>query len=54
MKVIGNDIDLVIDGGETQGGIASTVLNVTVQPPEILREGMISRDLLISFLSAID
>jgi len=53
MKAIGNDIDLVIDGGETQGGKASTVLNVTVQPPKILREGMVSRDLLMPFLSAI-
>ena len=53
MKAIGDDIDLVIDGGETPGGKASTVLDVTVQPPEILREGMISRDLLLPFLSAV-
>jgi L-threonylcarbamoyladenylate synthase len=54
VKALGNDIDLVIDGGETQGGKVSTVLNVTVQPPEVLREGMVSRDRLISFLSVID
>jgi L-threonylcarbamoyladenylate synthase len=53
VKALGNDIDLVIDGGETQGGKVSTVLNVTVQPPEVLREGMVSRDLLMSFLSGI-
>jgi len=53
VKAIGNDIDLVIDGGETQGGNVSTVLNVTVQPPEVLREGMVGRDLLMSFLSGI-
>jgi L-threonylcarbamoyladenylate synthase len=53
VKAIGNDIDLVIDGGETQGGNVSTVLNVTVQPPEVLREGMVSRDLLMTFLSGI-
>ena len=53
VKAIGNDIDLVIDGGETQGENVSTVLNVTVQPPEVLREGMVSRDLLMTFLSGI-
>ena len=53
VKAIGNDIDLVIDGGETQGGNVSTVLNVTVQPPEVLRDGMVSRDLLLPFLSAV-
>ena len=52
IKAIGDDIDLVIDSGETQGGKPSTVLKVTVQPPEILREGMVSRDLLMPFLSA--
>jgi L-threonylcarbamoyladenylate synthase len=54
MNALGDGIDLVIDGGETPGGKASTVLDVTVQPPEILREGMISRDLLLPFLSAVD
>ncbi len=50
VKAIGHEIDFVIDGGETQGGKASTVLDVTVQPPQILREGMISRGLLRPFL----
>jgi L-threonylcarbamoyladenylate synthase len=54
MKTIGNEIDLVIDGGETQGGKGSTVLNITVQPPEILREGIVSRELLMPFLSGTD
>ena len=54
MEALGQDIDLVIDGGETQGGNPSTVLDITVQPPEILREGMVSRDLLMPFLRGID
>ena len=37
------DIDLIIDGGETTGGIGSTILDVTVDPPQILRNGMIQR-----------
>jgi L-threonylcarbamoyladenylate synthase len=35
---------LILDGGETQGGLGSTILDVTVNPPRILREGMISAD----------
>jgi L-threonylcarbamoyladenylate synthase len=53
MNALADDIDLVIDGGETSGGKASTVLDVTVQPPEILREGMISRELLLPFLRTV-
>jgi L-threonylcarbamoyladenylate synthase len=54
MKALGHDVDLVIDGGEAQGGKPSTVLDITVQPPEILREGMVSRELLMPFLGGID
>ncbi len=32
-------IALVLDGGPTPGGAASTVLDVTVDPPRILRQG---------------
>jgi L-threonylcarbamoyladenylate synthase len=32
-------IDLVLDGGPTPGGVPSTVLDVTVDPPRILRAG---------------
>jgi L-threonylcarbamoyladenylate synthase len=40
---LGRDVDLILDGGETKGGKGSTILDVTVDPPEIIREGMISR-----------
>ncbi len=35
-------IDLIIDGGETAGGIPSTVVDITVSPPALLRQGPIS------------
>jgi L-threonylcarbamoyladenylate synthase len=35
-------IDLLLDGGPTAGGIESTVLDVTVTPPRLLRPGLIS------------
>ena len=34
-------IDLVLDGGPTAGGIESTVLDVSVSPPRLLRPGLI-------------
>jgi L-threonylcarbamoyladenylate synthase len=34
-------IDLVLDGGPTPGGAPSTVLDVTVDPPRILRAGAV-------------
>jgi L-threonylcarbamoyladenylate synthase len=34
-------IDLILDGGTCPGGIASTVLDLTVTPPAILRAGSI-------------
>ena len=41
---IGDKVDLVIDGGRCPGGLASTVIDLTVEPPAILREGAIGRD----------
>lgn len=35
------DADLVVDGGPCPGGVESTVVDVTVDPPRILREGAI-------------
>jgi L-threonylcarbamoyladenylate synthase len=32
---------LIVDGGQSQVGIESTVLDLTVSPPQILRPGMI-------------
>ncbi|MBN1625841.1 MAG: threonylcarbamoyl-AMP synthase [Deltaproteobacteria bacterium] len=37
---------LILNGGETRGGIGSTILDVTVKPPEIVREGAIGKEQL--------
>lgn len=34
-------IDLLLDGGPTPGGAPSTVLDVTVDPPRVLRQGAV-------------
>ena len=38
---LGGKIPLIVDGGQSQIGIESTVLDLTVSPPRILRPGMI-------------
>jgi L-threonylcarbamoyladenylate synthase len=37
---------LIVDGGQSQVGIESTVLDVTVSPPRILRPGMVHAEAL--------
>jgi L-threonylcarbamoyladenylate synthase len=39
---LGGRIDMILDGGPTEIGIESTVLDVTVEPPLILRPGWIT------------
>jgi L-threonylcarbamoyladenylate synthase len=50
-RSLGSTVDLILDGGETEGGKGSTILDVTVEPPRILREGMVSREDLRTFVS---
>jgi L-threonylcarbamoyladenylate synthase len=40
---IGDQIDAVMDGGQTPGGSGSTIIDVTTDPPAILREGVIPK-----------
>lgn len=51
-RMFGNRVDLILDGGKATGAVGSTILDVTVDPPRILREGMIQREQLKKFLSA--
>jgi L-threonylcarbamoyladenylate synthase len=39
---LGQSLDLILDGGPAHGGPASTVVDTTVEPVRILREGAIS------------
>lgn len=47
-KSLGNKISLIIDGGQSQVGIESTVVDVTVKPPCLLRPGMIHAESLLA------
>lgn len=39
---LGGRIDLILDGGPTAGGLASTILDVTTEPPRVLRAGAVA------------
>ena len=41
---LGDEIDLIIDGGRCLGGKESTVVDVTGEKPVVLREGAISKE----------
>lgn len=51
IQVFGNRVDLILDGGETPGGLASTVLDLTAARPRLLREGAFPLQKLKRYLS---
>ncbi len=51
---LGGRLELVVDGGRSPGGIASTVVDLTGSSPRILREGPISRGMIDQILKELD
>ena len=47
-KSLGGRIPLIVDGGQSQVGIESTVVDVSVSPPRLLRPGMIHDEALLA------
>lgn len=45
---LGDKIPLIVDGGQAQVGIESTVLDISVFPPRVLRPGMIREQALLA------
>ena len=46
MKDLEGKVDMILDGGKTAIGLESTIIDMTIIPPKILREGAIkTRDL---------
>jgi tRNA A37 threonylcarbamoyladenosine synthetase subunit TsaC/SUA5/YrdC len=39
LRIFGNQLDLVLDGGPRQGGLASTLVDVSAPRPRLLRAG---------------
>jgi len=49
-RALGNRVDAILDGGQTAGGLGSTVLDVSSPSPRIIRRGVISQAELVPFL----
>ena len=50
---LGDKIFLIVDGGQSQVGIESTVLDLTVSPPRVLRPGMIHAESLAAVMGEV-
>jgi L-threonylcarbamoyladenylate synthase len=48
---IGDKIDVIVDLGKTPGGKGSTIIDVTSDPPQVLREGTISSNTLGKYIN---
>ena len=50
---LGVDVDLILNGGRTPGGFASTVVDTTVMPVRLIREGALSRSAVLAVLGTL-
>jgi L-threonylcarbamoyladenylate synthase len=48
---LGDDVDLVLDGGPCPIGVESTIVDCTVDPPQILRPGGIPSEQIVELLA---
>jgi len=46
-------IDMIVDGGAVEIGVESTILDMTVRPPAILRPGAITKEMLEEMLPGV-
>lgn len=47
-------IDMILDGGEVGIGLESTIIDLTVEPPRILRPGYVTQEMLDRLLGKVD
>ena len=52
-KQLGGKIALIVDGGQSQVGIESTVVDLTSAPPRLLRPGMIHEESLVAAMGKV-
>jgi L-threonylcarbamoyladenylate synthase len=52
-KQLGGRIGLIVDGGQSQVGIESTVLDLSTKPPRVLRPGMIHEAALVAVVGEL-
>lgn len=51
-EYLNGKVNLILDGGQTSGGIPSTVLDMSTYPPTVLRRGKLSDEALNKILRA--
>lgn len=49
---LGDDVDFVLDGGSCPVGVESTIVDCTVDPPDVLRPGAISQEEIAALLQS--
>lgn len=47
-------VEMILDGGDVELGLESTIIDMTAKEPVILRPGYITKEMLAEFLSAVD
>ena len=52
-KQLGDQLPLIVDGGQSQVGIESTVIDLATSPPRVLRPGMIHEESLVAVLGEL-
>jgi len=50
---LGGKIEMIIDGGKTEVGVESTVLDITVEPVQVLRAGGVSVEQLMKVIGKV-
>jgi L-threonylcarbamoyladenylate synthase len=53
LDTLRNKLSLIVDGGQAQVGIESTVLDLSVSPPRVLRPGMVHKEALVAVTGAL-
>jgi tRNA threonylcarbamoyl adenosine modification protein (Sua5/YciO/YrdC/YwlC family) len=53
-EMLGDEVEVILDGGASAGGEASTIVDATCSPGRLLREGAISRERLNEVLEPLD
>jgi len=50
---LGDDVDLILDGGECPVGVESTIVDCTVSPAQVLRPGAITEEQIGALLGSV-
>ena len=54
LEDLGGEIEMIIDGGSVEIGLESTVVDMTCDPPAILRPGIITKEMIEDIIGAVN